>query len=201
MPSVTNLIVPERLSTIVQAGPAAVFLLMFIIMAFLFYSIRKKTLGQYIVVSVFYVFSIAALSVAYHFVISKSEIVPDDAHLPAEESAISQKFANLTSSNKVTIPLFSKEWVVAFRARLDVRQALREACKKHKLTDNETLGMQQYRTMLDTKNLIEKDLSDQISKFRTATYFFEWASDPPTNRDFSWAIGHANDLVIKLNAI
>jgi len=61
--------------------------------------------------------------------------------------------------------------------------------------------MQQYQTMLRKNDLIDKDLSDQISKFRTATYFFEWASDPPTNGDFSWAIGHASDLVIKLNAI
>lgn len=122
--NLTFAIFPEKISAIVQAGPAAVFLLIFIVVAYLFYSIRNKTTEQRVTLGIFYGVSLLALSGAY-FLISKSEVIPDDAHMADEELAISQRFAKLTPSNKVTIPLFSKDWIVGFRARLDVRQALR----------------------------------------------------------------------------
>ena len=61
--------------------------------------------------------------------------------------------------------------------------------------------MGQYQQKLDEKNIIDKELSDQITDFRQSTYYFEWASDPPTNGNFSSAIGNAKDLVDKLNAL
>ena len=191
--------VSDSISKIVLAGPIAVLLFMFLSGIYLFntsWSKRELTSHDYVAIGVYFAFFLLFICGAYFF-ISRQETIPSESEVAKQFDSVGATYGKRTPTDVIAIAPGSRDWYAAIHARLNMRQSLRFVAKSRNITDNNDLGMKQYEELLITNNLLDKDseLRKEVDKFREATYYLEWFSDPPINKNFAWALQNASRLI------
>ena len=197
---ISSIIAPDDIIKIVQTGPVAVFMLMFVVTSYLFIQIKDKDKGIYYFVGAFYIFSLTVCGFVY-FISSSAEKIPTAAEVRQQFKSVSAEFRKQSASNVAVINLGLRDWSTIFQARILVRQSLRALCVAKDSECGRDFGIQQYAKRMFARELIDQNMLNRIMKFSQATFYVEWFDGHPNNNEIADALDDAPKIIDELDAM